>query len=519
LAVDIDKENIQSRARAVPVDAGNYWNLEATDKAIYVMSSDISLNAKTNLKVIAITNEKVSIKNIASEINGFQLSQNGQKMLISKEGSYYMVDAGTGSISFDESKIDFSGCKFSISPKEDWKQMYREAWMMKRDNFYDKNMHGVDWEAMYNKYLPLLDRLTTRNELNDVTQQLLGELSALHISVWGGDTRSDNKQIDVASLGAITSRDEANGGFRIDYIYKCDPDFPDGRSSLDDHYLDIRVGDVITKVNNRDALTALDMGELLRNQANKQIRLSLKRGASIRDVIIKPIENDYWLRYNDWQYGNRLIVEKESENQIGYLHMIAMGDWDIERFYKQFFPIYNRKGLIIDLRNNGGGYVEAMVIEKLLRKAWMYWKDRNGEPYPNMHYSFTGHLIVLVNGQTGSNGETFPEGIRRLGLGTTMGTRTWGGQIWIGQNNFTDNGSTQLPIIGSYGLDRKWLIEGHGHVPDIELDNLPFETFNGKDAQLDAAIKFLQKKIAEEPRNTPPPPMYPNKSFQNNKKQ
>jgi tricorn protease len=519
LAVDIDKENIQSRARAVPVPSGNYWNLEVNDKALYLMSRDLSLDAKTSLKVVAITNEKITIQDIATEVNGFELSQNGQKILIHKEGAYYMVDAGTASVPLDEGKINLSGCKFSIFPAEDWKQMYRDAWRMERDKFYDKNMHGVDWEAMYIKYLPLLDRLTTRNELNDVIQQLIGELSALHTSVYGGDTRSDPKNTDVASLGAITYRDEANGGFRIDYIYKSDPDFPDGISPLDDPYLDIREGDVITKVNQVDALSCIDLGALLRNQANKQIRLTLKRGTNIKDVIIKPMENDYWLRYNDWQYGNRLIVEKESEDAIGYLHMNAMGDWDLERFYKQFYPIFNRKGLIIDVRNNGGGNVEARVIEKLLRKAWMYWKDRNGEPYPNMHYAFTGHLVVLVNGQTGSNGETFPEGIRRLGLGTTIGTRTWGGQIWIGGGNeFADNGSPQVPIIGEYGLDGKWLIEGVGHVPDIEIDNLPFETYNGKDAQLDTAIDFLKKKIAEEPRQIPAVPVYPDKSFRNNRK-
>ncbi len=519
LIVSIDKEGIQSRTLEVPIPAGNYQNLAVNDKALYMIASESCLEAKSNLKVVEITNEKATLKDVATEVNGFTMCQNGQKLLINKEQSYYMVDAGTESVQLEEGKIDFSGCKFSMIPREDWKQLYKDTWRMERDFFYDKNMHGVNWDAMYQKYLPLVDRVTTRNELNDLLQQLTGELSAMHTSVDGGDTRSDNKSIGVASLGATTSRDDANGGFRIDYIYKYDLDFPMGRSPLDDPYLDIRAGDIITKVNGREALTALDIGELLQNQAGKQVRLTLKRGTSTRDVIIKPDDNDYWLRYGDWEYENRLKVEKESGNQFAYLHLSAMGDWDLDRFYKQFYPIFNRKGLIIDVRNNNGGYIEAYIIEKLIREAWMYWKARTGEPYANMHYAFRGHLVVLVNGQTGSNGETFPEGIKRLGLGTTIGTRTWGGQIWIdGGYELADNGSPGVPIIGTYGLDGKWLIEGPGFVPDIELDNLPHETFNGKDAQLDAAIKWLQKKVAEDPRDIPPVPNYPDKSFKNNRK-
>lgn len=520
LVVSIDKADIQSRIIEVPIKAGNYYNLAVNDKALYMMAAETGLNAKSHLKVIKITNEDIKVTTMASEVNGFEMTQDGKKLLVRKGKSYYMVNAGTSKVSkLSESMISLNGWKFSINPRDDWRQLFTDAWRMERDYFYDKNMHGVDWNGMYEKYLPLVDRVTTRNELSDLIGRLVGELSALHTGAGGGATRSDKKSIQVASLGAETSRDETNGGFRIDYIYKVDPDYPNEKSPLDDPYLDIREGDVITKVNGRDALSALDIGELIRNQVGKQVRLSLKRGTTTRDVIVKPTGNEYVLRYGDWEYGNRLKVEKDSDNQIGYLHLKAMGSRDISQFYREFYPVFNRKGLIVDVRYNWGGNIESFILEKLMRKAWMYWKGRSGEPYWNMPYSFRGHIVVLVNENTYSDGETFAEGFKKLGLGTTIGMRTWGGQIWLNSaNRLTDNGIARAPMFGVYGPEGEWLIEGHGFVPDIELDNLPHETFNGRDAQLDAAIKLLQEKIAEDPRDVPPVPDYPDKSFISNRK-
>ena len=418
-----------------------------------------------------------------------------------------------------KSKIDLSGWRFPITPREDWKQIFTDAWRMERDYFYDKNMHGVDWDAMHAKYLPLVDRITTRNELSDLIGRFVGELSALHTSVGGGDRRTDPKNITVASLGAEFSRDVANKGYKIDYIYQVDPDYPDEKSPLDDPYLDVRVGDIVTKVNGRDALSSVDMGELIRNQANKQVRLSLVRGTTKRDIIVKPLRNEFNLRYRDWEYGKRLEVETKGKDSIGYLHLRAMGNNDISQFYREFYPVFNKSGLILDVRYNWGGNIDSFILEKLLRKAWMYWKGRSGKPSWNMPYSFRGHIVVLVNENTYSDGEAFADGFKKLELGTTIGTRTWGGEIWLNSNNrLTDNGIARAPMFGVYGDNGEWLIEGHGFVPDIEIDNLPHATFKGEDAQLDAAIELLQKLMKEDPRAVPPPPDHPDKSFENNSK-
>lgn len=518
LVVTIDHIGIQERIMEVPIKAGNYNGLGVTEEAIYLMSSETGINAKRHLSLVKIDNKDVKVMTMIKDVRGFELTGNGKSILVSKDRNYYLVKAGTAAITdLAKNKIDLSGWRFAITPIEDWKQIFTDAWRMERDYFYDKNMHGVDWKAMHAKYLPLVDRITTRNELSDLIGRFVGELSALHTSVRGGDMRSDNKNISVASLGAIFSRDTQNNGFRIDYIYKVDPDYPDEKSPLDDPYLNVQVGDVVTKINGIDALSALDIGELIRNQSGKQVRLTLKSGGDSRDVIVKPIGNAYNLRYRDWEYSKRLEVERKGNNQIGYLHLRAMGNNDISQFYREFYPVFNKQGLIVDVRYNFGGNIDSFILEKLLRKAWMYWKGRSGQPSWNMQYAFRGHIVVLVNENTYSDGEAFADGFKKLKLGTTIGTRTWGGEIWLSSTNrLTDNGLARAPMTGVYGENGNWLIEGHGFEPDIEVDNLPHATFKGQDAQLDAAVKHLRQLIKEDPREVPSVPPYPNKSFINN---
>jgi len=517
--VVIDQDGIKERIEEVPIKPGNYSSLALNKKAIYMISGETGVNAKRHLSFVKIDNEKVEVKNMVNEVSGFEITADGKKLLITKGKDYYVTDAGTKEkASLKEKKISLSGWKFPIIPRDDWKQIFTDAWRMERDYFYDKNMHGVDWKGMHDKYLPLVDRVTTRNELSDLIGRFVGELSALHTSVRGGDIRSDKKNIAVANLGAVFIRDEENGGFRIDYIYKADPDYPDEKSPLDDPYLNVMEGDIITSVNGVASLSALDIGELIRNQVGKQVRLTLKRDSDKHDIIVKPIANAFNLRYRDWEYGNRLYVEEKSQKDIGYFHLRAMGGSDISQFYREFYPVFNRKGLIIDVRYNNGGNIDSFILEKLLRKAWMYWKGRSGKPYWNMHYAFRGHIVILVNEKTASDGEAFADGFKKLGLGTAIGTRTWGGEIWLSSSNrLSDGGLARAPMSGVYG-DGEWLIEGHGFVPDIEIDNLPHATFNGKDAQMDAAVEYLQKLISEDPKEVPSPPAYPDKSFKNNRK-
>jgi len=220
------------------------------------------------------------------------------------------------------------------------------------------------------------------------------------------------------------------------------------------------------------------------------------------------------LRYAEWEYTRRLKVDAESGGQIGYVHLRAMGSEDIDQWARDYYPIYKRQGLIIDVRHNHGGNIDSWLLEKLLRQAWFYWQPRVGDAEWNMQYAFRGHMVVLCDQETASDGEAFTEGFHRFKLGKTIGVRTWGGEIWLSASNFeADGGIATAAEIGVYGPEGRWLIEGRGVEPDIVVDNLPHETFSGADAQLKAALDYLKKEISADPRRVPAPPAYPNKSF------
>lgn len=510
-AVRVDAAGIAERIRRVPVPAGNYRALAAGGEGLFFIASGSGADTTSNAMGVRFTNDKPQPVVLAEGVRSLELSANGRKLLLRRGQAFHVVDARVTRVTdVSESRVDLAGWSFSIDVRADWKQLFVDAWRMERDYFYDRNLHGLDYKRSLAKYLPLVDRITTREELSDLMGWLVGDLSALHTSVGGGDTRRGADNVGIGGLGAQLARDVGAGGYRIVRIYQHDPDYPDTRSPLADPDLDIRVGDVLTAVNGVALRDVPDIGVPLRNQAGRQVLLTVQRGTASRDVVIVPMGNEANLRYTDWEVTRRQQVEDAGKGTLGYVHLRAMGNSDIEQWFREFYPVFDRQGLIIDVRQNRGGNIDSWVLDKLMRKAWMYWKARAGEPTWNMQYAFRGHMVVLVDHETASDGEAFAEGFRRLGLGKVIGVRTWGGEIWLsGVNVLSDGGVARAPMMGVYGPEGKWLIEQHGVVPDIEVDNLPHATFVGKDAQLDAAIAHLQREIAKDPRLVPPPPPFP----------
>ena len=508
---------IAGRLRRVPVTPGNYSSLTCTAKHLYLVS-----RATAEPKTLTLTalprKHAPELVTILPDIKSYDFSRNAGKLLIHKSNQLYVIDAnGNAPGKLDSARVPLNSWTFSIDPVAEWRAMFIDAWRMERDYFYDPNLHAKDWKQILERHLPLVDRVTDRAELNDLIAQMVGELEALHIYVRGGDHRALKKQITPASLGATFRRDVDQGGYRVEHVYRSDPDLPDQLSPLAHPDVNLNPGAIIETVNGISTLSAPHLGALLRNQAGKDVLMQVRDAAAdqSRQVLVKPIGPDRAanLRYDEWEYSRRLEVDKQGDGKLGYIHLRAMSSADIAQWTRHYYPVFHRQGLILDVRHNRGGNIDSWILEKLLRKAWFYWKPRVGAPYWNMQYAFRGHMVVLCNERTASDGEAFAEGFRRLKLGPLIGTRTWGGEIWLSINNrLVDQGYASAAQTAVYGPERKWLIEGHGVDPDIVVDNLPHATFQGHDAQLQAAISHLLKRIEEDPVEVPDPPAYPRKT-------
>lgn len=523
VTVNIDFDGLADRLSEVPAPAGNYSSLEAGEKQICWLSRDDEAQPKTALACVSIDNKNEHPETVMPEVRSFEISMNRKKMLVRKDEDFYVLDVAakpTDPKELAKNKIDMSHWQLMTQPREEFRSEFIDAWRLERDYFYDKHMNGVNWVEMRERYLPLVDRVSDRDELNDLISQMVAELSTLHTFVRGGDDRKPKDDIQLAYLGAALRRDEKAGGFVVQHIYEHDPDLPDQAPPFARPDSQVKEGEVIVSVDGVETLTVPDIAEILSGKAGRKVLLQVKSADGIvREVLVTPVSarEDANLRYSEWEYSRRLIVDKSSHDTIGYIHLRAMGPADIEKWARDYYPVFNRDGLIIDVRHNNGGNIDSWLLGKLLRKAWFYWQPRVGNPMWNMPYAFRGHIVVLCDQHTASDGEAFSEGFKRLGLGKVIGMRTWGGEIWLSPNNpQVDNGIATAAQLGVYGPEGKWLIEGHGVDPDIVVDNLPHATFEGKDAQLEKALQVLEQEIRQDPRPTAKAPAYPDKSFHNN---
>lgn len=511
-------DGLAERLYELPVPAGNYRALRADGKRLWFLDRD--LDGKSQLKSIGIDNQGGPADILASDVRGYELSADGKKlMVVRNQGAnaapeVLIVDAAP-KLPADLSKLQvrWSDWQIATQPRAEWRQMFADAWRMHRDHFYDAAMHGVDWVAVRAKYEPLVDRVTDRYELAELMAQMVSELGALHSQIGAGDTRPAPDEPGLAGLGARFSR--APNGWRIDTIYAADPELPSEASPLAAPGLGLKVGDVITTVNGRPTLEVPHVLELLRGQAGRQVLIEVRQGEKTVQRIVTPVAQlrENQLRYNDWRFSRARAVEQAAQGRIGYMHLRAMGPADIADFVREFYAASDRDGLIIDVRYNNGGNIDSWILEKLLRRAWAFWQPRSpagSAVYSNMQNVYRGHTVVLMNEDTYSDGETFAEGFKRLKLGPVIGKRSSGAGVWLSDGNrLLDNGIMRAAENGQVDADGRFLIEGVGVTPDIEVDNPPRATAMGQDAQLDAAIAALKKRIAEQPVQPIKPGSYP----------
>jgi len=497
---------LAERLYEVPLAPGNYRGLQVDDKRLYFIDAD-GVDGKAALKTLAIASNEPKPEVFAANVREFDLSGDRKRVYYrtlpaTGPGDMLVVEAGAKApADTAKAKVKVDDWTFTSNPRLEWRQMFNDAWRMHRDFLYDVKMRGADWPAVRAKYAPLVDRVTDRAELDDVLGMMVSEVGALHSQIRPGDIRRAQSEGTPAGLGALLSR--TADGYRVDHIYASEPELPSQRGPLAQAGVDVKVGDIITAVNGRQVTQVRDIADLLLNQADKQVLLQVKRKNEVRSVIVLPVNmtKQFALRYSDWEQSRARQVEAQSKGRIGYLHLRAMGGADIASFARDFYANVNREGLVIDVRRNNGGNIDSWIIEKLLRKAWAFWAPPGVAPSPNMQNTFRGHLVVLVDEYTYSDGETFAAGIKSLGLGPLVGKRTAGAGVWLSDNNrLADNGMARVAQMGQFHTeDGQWLIEGVGVAPDVVVDNPPHATYLGQDRQLEVALELLEKKLGEQP--------------------
>lgn len=518
---------LADRIVEIPVDPGNFSGLSAIEGKLYYLAypsegwrggeAHDGDGPRSALHMFDIKKKKDYT--VVKGASSYTLSADLKKIAVRKKSDFVIMDAGDKKEpEADEDDKDaglhLEDWIYDVDPRLEWQQIFNEAWRLQRDFFYDPNMHGINWKEQKEHYGSLLDRISSRDELNDLLGQLIGELSAGHTYVAGGDVQS-SKSVGVGMLGIDATR-TSDGFYRIEKIYKGDAWDAKNTSPLGAVGLNVKQGDYLVAIDGRPVTSVQNYEQLLVNRAGKLTPVSVNGKPSLdgeREIIVKPLGSEYDLRYWDWVNGRIAYVKEKAGDKIAYVHLSDMGVDGLVQWMREYYPQERKKAIILDVRYNGGGNIAEWILSQLEHTTWSWGTARNGQRYKRPGNAFYGYKIALCNGHTGSDGETFSEGFKRLELGPLVGKRTWGGWVGIRSDKpFVDKGYNSQPEFTGWGVDGKdtrWLVEGPGVSPDVDVENHPKPMMEGKDEQLDYAIDYLLGKLKADPKDWPKMPPFP----------
>jgi tricorn protease len=444
-------------------------------------------------------------KTVIGGVDSYALSADGAKIVYTQESSVGIIDA-TATDS-DGKLLDLSDLKMTIDPVAEWTQIFNESWRMERDFYYEPNMHGLDWNAMKEKYGRLLPYLSCRQDLQFLVGELIGELNTSHTYVYGGDRKRQAENVNVGMLGVDWAVDEGSRRFRFEKIYRVPEWTEEIIPPLAVPGVHVEEGDYLLRVNGREVTADRDVYSYFQGLAGKQVTLTVNdkptdKGA--REYVVEPRGGEGPLRYQDWLEHNRMVCEKESNGEIGYIHLPDTYLGSTREFPKYFYSQLRKKGVVIDGRFNGGGLDPDIFLRRFDKPLLGYWTRRYSHDQTIPEVVTRAHMVCLTNRQAGSGGDMLPMEFQLLGMGPVIGTRTWGGLVGVSMFlEMIDGGGLTAPDYRIYSPNGKWVVENTGVQPDVVVDLDPVEMSKGYDAQLMKGIELLRKKIGEDPRPWP----------------
>jgi len=512
--VVIELDGIGQRILALPIPAKNYVGLGAGKEGIvFLQEAPQAFTAMTGgapamvLHKFDLATRKVD--KFLDGVNGFVLAATGEKILLS-QGPQWTIASTTGPVEPGKGVLKTGEIEVYVEPLVEWKQMYHEVWRIERDFFYDAGLHGLDLKTAEKKYAPYLEGIASRQDLNYLFEEMLGELTCGHVFVGGGD-QPEVKPVGVGLLGADYKVE--NGRYRFARVFNGENWNPRLRAPLTQPGVNVIAGEYLLAVSGREATTSEDVFKPFEATAGKQTVIKVgpsPDGKGARDVTVLPVGNEYSLRNLAWVEDNRRKVDKLSGGKLAYAWIPDTGDGGYTNFNRYYFAQIGKEGAVIDERFNQGGLIADYIIDYMRRPLMGYFAAREGADYITPVGSIYGPKVMVINEYAGSGGDMMPWLFRAAGIGPLVGMRTWGGLVGMaGAAPLMDGGMTGAPQSGFWNPNGTWDVENHGVDPDHQVDMDPAAVKAGRDPQLEKAVEVALDLLAKNPPPKHKKPAYP----------
>lgn len=499
----IDLDGIADRVVPLPVAKRNYGNLAVAEDGnlYYIQAVQPGVSNEPPGHFVQENNalwrfdfEEKEAAEVMGGVGGFSIAADGKHMLINKMRAGLMTaEAGA---KLEPKPLDMSNVKVLVDPRQEWGVIFDEVWRMEKEYFYDPNMHGLDWDAVYKRYRPLVSHVGRREDLNALMVEMIAEMQAGHNRVAGGDVHRE-QGVATGMLGANFAIED--GRWKLAKVYTGENWNPFVEAPLAQPGNAAHDGEFILAINGVDLTAKDNLFQLLQDTVGEQVTLRVgpdSNGKDARDIIVEPASNERNLRLWNWIEQNRKLVSEATDGRVGYVYLPNTAGAGYTFFNRMFFAQVDKDALIIDERSNSGGQAANYIVEVLSRRHLSGWKDRDGQVYNTPAGAVFGPKLMMIDQDAGSGGDYLPYAFRELGIGKLLGTRTWGGLIGIFTNPLLmDGGFLTVPFFRFYNADHEWSVENEGVAPDIEVKLDPVAANRGEDSQLQAAIREVMKDL------------------------
>jgi len=491
-SISLDIINIKRRAIQITSGtnaAGNFF-LSKNGKTIYFTSRDDKGSGLFSVSIDGKDKKKVS----DGSFSGLVPTADRSAIFYSQGGDVYKMKLSDKK----KEKLSFN-FTVTIDKKIEWKQIFEESWRVMKYIFYDENMHGKNWEAAKKYYQPMLKYVGQNQDVYDLSNEMIGELNASHTGV-RGPTRTSPSTYSTKYTGFELSPDK--GKYRISHIYRDGP--------ADKDWININVGDYVLEIEGKEIKAGDNYWKILNHTLNDFITVKVSAeprlsSSTMREVRIKTTTSLGNIKYNEWVKNNREYVEKLSGGKIAYVHIRSMNQASLKVFENEVNQFSQAKGMIIDIRYNGGGNTDQGIINILERVPYSYWNNRWGDRAwgRRPRQAIAGPKVMMINSRSASDSEVTSRGFHDLGLGTIVGSPTMAACIATGSYSLINGASIRTPgsLVttydptkpNNYGIN----LENFGVPPDIFVENTPEDELRGFDRELKTAIEEALRMLSE----------------------